>query len=226
MEYARPMSRGIALIASCLWVLAGCGDDDDTDDALDAGADAAVLSDGGRDGGTDVDAAMGTDGGVETDAGVDADGGPADGGTTDAGPRLGPGECRGDADCTGASCFAPGSFIGCGICITPPVTCTDDGECGDGEICDVAPEDCHCSGETTCRAGCTAGSCDAGEMCTDGRCEPAACGAGDPCEAQFDCTDGRCARRSCTSDAACDDAGYCVEGACFDSPGSCSVLPP
>lgn len=208
-------------------LLLGCGDDSSP---ADSGADAtsdvgddAGEGDGGEDAGED-DAGddAGEDDAGERDAGEDAE---SDAATDvfDAGRMLEDGQCRTGTDCSGfESCRTPGEFIGCGICMIPLMTCTDDSECTtDGHICDSRPEDCFCGAERTCRAGCSVGDCNAGQECgASGRCEPATCESAGECPTNFDC-DETCSRRTCAEDADCED-GWCVNGACHDTPGACT----
>tara|TARA_B100001750_G_scaffold215665_1_gene199797 strand:+ start:599 stop:1270 length:672 start_codon:yes stop_codon:yes gene_type:complete len=86
----RPLPRVSALLAlPLLFVLAGCGDDDDRSTSPDLGATAdASMADAGRDGAVTADAFVETDAFVEVDLGRDA--GPADAFVpTDASPPDG-----------------------------------------------------------------------------------------------------------------------------------------
>ena len=235
------MLRRISLVL--LLGLFACGGDDDG--VLDAG-----RSDTGTDASAGEDAAVGEDAdvsegaGTADDAGDGQDGGNQDGGNqdggnqdaavdagTDAGPRmLGDGRCRSETDCEGRlgdRCLEPGGFLGCGICRMPDPSevCTDDSMC-DGRVCERDPRDCFCGGESTCRAGCSADSCEVGEECMpDGHCGPASCDGVAECPSQFDCVEGGCVRFRCEGDGDCPGEGWCVRGACYDEPGSCTPLP-
>ncbi len=112
-------------------------------------------------------------------------------------PPSCPGRCRDQNDCISVEfCFAPGQQIGCGICIQPSMSCTSDGQCGPGQVCEVAP--CTCDGRIPC------GSCPPHFLC-----DPAGWG---------------CTRQTCNTDFDC-GVGFCVDGGCYDSLGFCSYPP-
>ena len=157
--------------------------------------------------------------------------------------------CEGDADCAdvlgvceGGQC-QPGCQTNeeCGgtrltECIAGEclATCTGDGSCGEGELCDggvCVPVECEGTGLEGCPEGqrCDgAGRCEPytacdddldcieGEFCDDGICEPLEpclsdlnCGSGEICEA------GYCLPvDACDDDSACDEDSVCIGGLC------------
>jgi len=155
--------RGTGLVALCVALLFGCGDDDGMSDVDAGGVDAGEMR-MDEDGGVEEDAGtIGDDGGLMDDAGTSADAGTSDdagastedAGATDAGvadagtpdsgtPDAGP-PCSGDELLCGGACVDP---------------LTDEANCGD---CDVV-----CATGGTCAGGaCTCGS---GELVCDGAC--------------------------------------------------------
>jgi hypothetical protein len=162
--------------------------------------------------------AMGCSGGATGSSGTGGAGGSGSGGSLPAG------QCRSQQDCAGpqASCVAPGTPMGCGVCVVPPNTCLSDDAClqaGPTSICE--PAECACSGQKVCTPGCTGDAeCGPAEACTTGhRCEIKACAAAADCPDNFGCTSGHCARKACSTDAEC--KGTCVLGTCQEQPGYC-----
>lgn len=142
-----------------------------------------------------------------------------------------PAGCRGSSDCSvGRICVAPGASPGCGVC-QPGPSCSVDGDCGSGRVCELAP--CSCSGSgRSCAPACTAGGCHAGESCGgDGHCAPTPCSSTAQCPADFECVfppgpgSPHCQRRACTVDVDCGNGGYCVDQACYGALGACSLPP-
>lgn len=166
---------------------------------------------------------------VSTDAAA-TDGGTTDGATTDTSVPIGPNQCSTEVACTNqGTCAPPGTPTGCGMCRKPPNPCKDDSECpaqgAKPGICEHRKQDCTCSGEKLCHAGCADDSdCKTGEACDGaGRCKPASCGASTPCPTFFTCTGGSCTRTPCKASSTC-NGGVCVLGACYAEPGKC-LLP-
>jgi hypothetical protein len=170
--------------------------------------------------------APGPDAGVADGGVAGGDGGGADGGVvTDGGSG-----CRSASDCPQLqSCLAPGELGGCGACLVPEPTCARDEECaplGDGFICDSRPEDCFCSGEKTCRAGCARDAeCGEAAFCAPThRCVPLVCRTDDGCPQHYECRppdNPHCYRKICPRDADC-PGGFCVNGLCYPALGTCT----
>jgi hypothetical protein len=141
-----------------------------------------------------------------------------------------PGQCRTGADCDGfLDCLAPGEPLPCGMCMDPTeIACDGDGDCGDGQVCDVFHVGCLCWPADTCGPACVSDAdCDAGERCGDtGHCDPILCTA-EACPPLFDCGPAQqvCTRRSCDSDMPC-LPGVCVNGRCYEGFGGCTAYPP
>jgi hypothetical protein len=141
-----------------------------------------------------------------------------------------PAGCRGNADCTnGELCVAPGASLGCGACAVPQMTCASDGECGSGQICDVAQ--CTCNGAKSCVPGCAGTACPVGQVCgNSNRCLPQPCTGTTPgeCPPFFRCnlagSSPFCGRIPCTVDADC-GGGFCVDAQCYGTLGMCAVPP-
>lgn len=143
--------------------------------------------------------------------------------------------CRRDTECDGDAYCLPPPFEGsCGPCFVPEVTCVDNGDCADGDVCTDSPRHpCACGGPTKeCVPDCTLrdGACSAGEVChPDGSCGPQQCTDGYDCGSNSDCVfggapadDHGCARHACMVDADC-ECGACVGGACHSGPGICAL---
>jgi hypothetical protein len=109
------------------------------------------------------------------------------------------------------------------MCLTPPVDCVDDLQCGEGLVCFDGV--CLVPTPPECRID---ADCAAGETCTDGACVPVpvACVADADCAEGEACVDGVCAiPPGCVADADCQPGETCVGGACLPSApgGTCEV---
>ena len=116
-----------------------------------------------------------------------------------------------------------------------PVSCDDDGDCGEGETChanvcrDACGNDADCGGAMpfcsldngVCVECATSDQCDGGEVCRALRCL-AACTTDDDCDDGETCEDSTCVAPECTNDDHCADGEACVEGNC----GEHEVTPP
>ncbi len=144
-------------------------------------------------------------------------------GTTDPGLCCN-GSCLFIQCCTNAQCTDPDKPI----CIDRRcAACTDDGQCGSGEVCCEGRceagnccTDAQCANPTpicanhTCVACQNDGQCDAGEVCCSGQCRVGDC-----------CTDAQCANPTpicqgndcvaCQNDRQCGDDEVCCNGSCF-----------
>ena len=153
--------------------------------------------------------------------------------------------CGRDADCdTHQFCRAPGAFLGCGVCIDPPVIddnftrCTTDDDCADspntprcdplGDATDTCPA---CEGEVfVCfqPACATDDECETSEMCEQHRCRGRQCTQDGHCPTTHRCAASadvrRCQRRACTAATDCGD-GFCVNRLCYDESGRCTLRP-
>jgi hypothetical protein len=144
--------------------------------------------------------------------------------------------CRGNADCTvaGFSCYGP-EDPQCGI--PPQEECAGDGDCNKGETCHAIADGCSPDGVgSACGPACSAGDCDDGFECTEGRCLPVACGAGGvECSASQLCDPGSidpqgpvhaithgCTAIACQNDDPCPPSTVCVNGRCQVGLGTCS----
>jgi len=116
--------------------------------------------------------------------------------------------CASDEDCPACSVCVNGACMGTGV-----VECATDGDCGEGEICQVvAGEPCknHCI-SAECLVVFCAEECDPyGQPCAEGQtCVQAIKGCCGVCEASGS---------ECLSDADCGPCDACVEGACLALP--------
>ena len=111
----------------------------------------------------------------------------------------------------------------CGACTIPERECENDDGCASGLKCliDDSIDLCSCAGQlgSQCTARCTTDSCDAGERCNDGACEPTPCTDGFTCPELRVCAPERagsdlhgCALRNCNEGYVC-EAGYECDGA-------------
>ncbi|MGC4118303.1 MAG: hypothetical protein QM765_27870 [Myxococcales bacterium] len=124
--------------------------------------------------------------------------------------------CRTDADCR-ADQYCPPTLpcVGCGCahptCEPRPFVCTDDAQCGPGQIC-TYDDTFQCSGDKHCKSGCLENAdCPAGEMCAladCGPCCPGWCIATPGCQADDDCAPGYV----CEAGAGCQGTKSCVPG--------------
>lgn len=207
--------------------VADSGPDADGDVAEGDAGDASNVPDG-VDGQSEV---VNTDGGTidSIDPGDATDATSNDATDTGAETTLGPGQCQSQSDCSGLAglCWAPDESFPCGICFTPPDTCTDDTSCKANDATTVCgPLACACGGESACTEGCNGDDsfCDVGESCAaDGHCVPTECVTAGDCPENFSCGSQGCARTACTATSDC--IGYCVKGFCHDVPGYCSPPP-
>ncbi len=107
-----------------------------------------------------------------------------------------PCECPG-----GGACDVDGMCPDAGI---EPPTCTDDGDCADGQLCD----------EGVCRAGCSDDTdCVAPEVCNpESQTCRNECAADDACPDGYGCVAGQCSFGACWLDGStCADDQYCAE---------------
>lgn len=154
--------------------------------------------------------------------------------------------CSGDHDCDARQfCREPGAFLGCGMCIEPPVIddnfirCTTDDDCADSPDkprCEPLGDATHtcpaCEGEVSVcfqPACATDDECEASEVCEQPRCFGRRCVQDDECPATHQCASGvgnvrRCQRRACTEATDCGD-GFCVNRLCYDEVGRCTLRP-
>ena len=234
--------RTIAALCAALWLITGCGDDDDGGSKPDSGASGKGGSSGGGSGGS---------------------GGSAPSAIKPLGDNVAGDECTSADDCGGAMCATqvPGAAILSvaapgGYCTGQCVTNTD---CGAGGLCigafmGVVNGQCFasCTSDDECRDGyiCAGGIMIAGIVVPE-TCRPKPATdqlqdgtAGDACTAATDCPGGTCAMMrggfmgmgattlpggyctgNCTEDSHCGSGGVCspplnaiegLTGSCYD----------
>ena len=165
---------------------------------------------GGNDagpGGNGNDAGSGTPGDCErnTDCSIDEFCHP----TARECRALPEGTCRENSQCTSNQCVIPeGRELG--RCEGGAGECTEDTDCGEGEMCD----------EGTCVGGGGGGcasdfDCDFGQMCQDGRCvADERCFSDLSCAERQVCREMQCVDVDCTEDQHCGAGSYCQDNTC------------
>jgi hypothetical protein len=160
---------------------------------------------------------------VSSLGGVGGAGGGIGGTTSSGGAGSARTECRSQSDCpspNSQTCIGPYDAYRCGPLFPGQgrVDCTDDSQCGTGQICREAAGWLGLDG-LVCAAPCTTDlDCPPTEKCaSEGRCQARTCAE---CPPYFSCTSGACAIPTCSTDANC-QAGYCVKGSCAGSLGVC-----
>jgi hypothetical protein len=152
--------------------------------------------------------------------------------------------CSGNDDCDAVQfCREPGGFLGCGVCLDPPVIDDNFRRCSTDDDCEDSPETPRCEplgdATNTCPAcegpvsvcfqpACAMDEeCEAFEVCAQHRCLGRPCTQDDQCGATHQCASGsprRCQRRDCTAATDCGDA-FCVNRLCYPELGRCTLRP-
>lgn len=143
--------------------------------------------------------------------------------------------CRTDEECM-YGCGYIDSGPGCGALFVPGQECVEDGDCGDGRVCEplfCGENDRCCEGEgTQCVDSCEVTPCADGFDCgADGHCSPRSCEDGFDCADRFVCDPERldaqidehgCTPETCLADGApCPDGRECDDGAAGNPNGTC-----
>lgn len=151
-------------------------------------------------------------------------------------PHLCAGNCDGRA-CGSDGCVGFGFAGTCGSCVAElQLVCSNDGKC----VCEEDCEGKEC-GSDGCGGFCGTSFCQAGKVCTDGRCVPGECtctdkdcgddGCGNPCghecSAGWACVDNHCVctpqceGRGCGPDGCGGQCGRCPTNTVCDDAGQC-----
>jgi hypothetical protein len=127
---------------------------------------------------------------------------------------VAPGECQTDADCTAAP-YGHCEMVGQAATLTCLYGCTEDADCGDGQLCVCGPEIGACMA-ATCQSN---ADCDEGFLCAEWY-DRVGIGCGEP--AQYAC---QTADDACATDQDCIDAGSGDNCAVVDGARACLTTP-